>query len=472
MHGVLLDGSSPRVQQRRLRVPVGARRLAPQAVDRPVARGRDDPAGRARREAVRRPALDRRGERVRDGVLGDVDVAEDADEDRDRAAVLRAEHALDLRRAARVHAGSGSRAGPGTAAPRPAAIVARGPPCAPSRARRRGRGASTIQNPPMCSLLSTYGPSVVSDAPARGPARPWPCSAACSPPAEDPAAGGLDLLVERCSRASPARGTRAAAGRRRAGRCSAGRAPCRFLPRGGGRLHHDRAGASPDSWLALHFLHERRGPESTSPPRLDRILAAAGERAGPTGAASRQAFGRVSGEVRDEVAGPAAAPQGFLDLDTNGPTEGGLEDRLVGRPCTRSGRRWAEARAFGRRGSSSPGSLAVADVDVVAFAPDFEVLLEAQQAIDSALALLGDRPLELVSPEAALPAALHEPDDGVAGERLLGGVEEVADPVADEVPCGREPARRAGPSARRPPQARGPGREARTIPGPAAESGR
>ena len=40
---------------------------------------------------------DRRGERVLDRLLGDVDVAEDADQDRHRAAVLLAEDTLDLR---------------------------------------------------------------------------------------------------------------------------------------------------------------------------------------------------------------------------------------------------------------------------------------------------------------------------------------------------------------------------------------
>jgi hypothetical protein len=42
-----------------------------------------------------RPALERRRERVRDRVLGELEVAEDADEDRDRTAPLLPEDALD-----------------------------------------------------------------------------------------------------------------------------------------------------------------------------------------------------------------------------------------------------------------------------------------------------------------------------------------------------------------------------------------
>jgi hypothetical protein len=82
------------VQQRGLRVTVLARCLAAQLVDRRVARGGDDPAGGARGYAVGRPALARLRERVLDRVLGDVDVAEDADQNRDRTAVLRAERRL------------------------------------------------------------------------------------------------------------------------------------------------------------------------------------------------------------------------------------------------------------------------------------------------------------------------------------------------------------------------------------------
>ncbi len=136
------SGSSPAWSSAACSVAVGARGLAAQAVDRPAARGGDDPAGRARRQAVGRPPLDGRDEGVRDRVLGDAEVAEDAGEDRDRAAVLGAEHALDLLRADRVHRGLRRPGRAGTAAPRPAGNAARGLPCGPSRARRRGRRPS------------------------------------------------------------------------------------------------------------------------------------------------------------------------------------------------------------------------------------------------------------------------------------------------------------------------------------------
>ena len=86
------------MQQRGLRVAVLARRLAAEPVDGAVARGGDDPARRARGEPARRPALDRGDEGVLDRLLGEVDVAEDADQDGDRAAVFLAEDTFDLRR--------------------------------------------------------------------------------------------------------------------------------------------------------------------------------------------------------------------------------------------------------------------------------------------------------------------------------------------------------------------------------------
>jgi hypothetical protein len=69
--------------------------LAPQAVDRPVARGRRDPRGGIGRDAVARPALERDEERVLDRLLGAVEVAERAREDGDRLPRLAPEQAVD-----------------------------------------------------------------------------------------------------------------------------------------------------------------------------------------------------------------------------------------------------------------------------------------------------------------------------------------------------------------------------------------
>ena len=138
-HGALLGRFVAGVQQSGLGVPVLAGRLPAQAVDRPVAGGGDDPSRRARRQSVGRPPLHRRGERVLDRLLGDVDVAEDADQDGHRAAVLLAEHTLDLRGgdgpARRVSV-------PGLALERPHLDREGGRPgrpCGPTRARRRDR---------------------------------------------------------------------------------------------------------------------------------------------------------------------------------------------------------------------------------------------------------------------------------------------------------------------------------------------
>src|SRR3954447_13493171 len=83
------------MQQRRLRLAVVARGLPSQAVDRAVARRGDDPARRAGRQPALGPASDGLGEGVLHRVLGDVEVAEDAGENRDRATILGAERTLD-----------------------------------------------------------------------------------------------------------------------------------------------------------------------------------------------------------------------------------------------------------------------------------------------------------------------------------------------------------------------------------------
>jgi hypothetical protein len=75
---------------------LGAQRpLAPDAVDRAVASGRDEPGDRVRRRALARPALGRDRERVLRGLLGEVDVAEETDERGQDAAPLALEDALD-----------------------------------------------------------------------------------------------------------------------------------------------------------------------------------------------------------------------------------------------------------------------------------------------------------------------------------------------------------------------------------------
>jgi hypothetical protein len=69
--------------------------VSPDAIDGTIASGRDDPgAGRAR-HAVARPALESRGERVLNRVLGEFEVTEGASEDRDRTSPFLAEDLFD-----------------------------------------------------------------------------------------------------------------------------------------------------------------------------------------------------------------------------------------------------------------------------------------------------------------------------------------------------------------------------------------
>src|SRR5439155_3596484 len=72
------------------------RLLAADPVDRPVPRRRHDPRARIRGNAVTRPSLRRPDERVLHRVLGEVEVTEDAAEDRDRAGALVAVGAGEL----------------------------------------------------------------------------------------------------------------------------------------------------------------------------------------------------------------------------------------------------------------------------------------------------------------------------------------------------------------------------------------
>ena len=96
--GVLARQVANRLLQvaREQRLLVAQRGLPPQPVDRAPLGGREDPRRRRGRDAVARPAVQRDGVCVLDGLLGAVDVAaEPAREDRHRAAELGAEAACD-----------------------------------------------------------------------------------------------------------------------------------------------------------------------------------------------------------------------------------------------------------------------------------------------------------------------------------------------------------------------------------------
>src|SRR5215475_5875473 len=67
---------------------LGERAVAPQAVDRPVAGGDRQPGARVRRRAVAGPALGRDRERLLCGFLGEIEVAEEADQIGEEASPL------------------------------------------------------------------------------------------------------------------------------------------------------------------------------------------------------------------------------------------------------------------------------------------------------------------------------------------------------------------------------------------------
>jgi hypothetical protein len=73
----------------------GERSLTPDPVDGAVPGRRDDPRGRVARGPFPRPPVDRGGECVLNRVLGELEVTEDADEDRNRTPPLLAEERFD-----------------------------------------------------------------------------------------------------------------------------------------------------------------------------------------------------------------------------------------------------------------------------------------------------------------------------------------------------------------------------------------
>src|SRR5262249_44889577 len=89
---VLLLHGSRRLQQPGLR---RERAVAADPVDGAVARGREEPGPRARRRSVPRPALRRKRARLPGGFLGEVEVAEEADQRGEDASPLLAEDLVE-----------------------------------------------------------------------------------------------------------------------------------------------------------------------------------------------------------------------------------------------------------------------------------------------------------------------------------------------------------------------------------------
>jgi hypothetical protein len=76
-------------------VLLAKRPLSSDPVDGTVAGRRRDPCARRRRDAPRGPRPERFGERLLNGVLGEIEVTEDPDQGRDGPILLLAEQALD-----------------------------------------------------------------------------------------------------------------------------------------------------------------------------------------------------------------------------------------------------------------------------------------------------------------------------------------------------------------------------------------
>jgi hypothetical protein len=74
---------------------VGEPAFTPEAIDRPVARRRRDPRARVGGCPVARPSFERDGERLLDGLFGQVDVADGAGDGRDGPPGLAPEDSVD-----------------------------------------------------------------------------------------------------------------------------------------------------------------------------------------------------------------------------------------------------------------------------------------------------------------------------------------------------------------------------------------
>src|ERR1700694_1753022 len=137
----------------------------PEAVDRAVPRGGDDPALRAWGQAGCRPPFERRGEGILDRLLGDVDVTEATGQDRNRAPIFATEYPLDLAGGDPRRVGAQSAASSCRGLTSTGRVVARASFEPHSSAASRS-GALMIVNPPMCSFASVHGPSVKRSSPA------------------------------------------------------------------------------------------------------------------------------------------------------------------------------------------------------------------------------------------------------------------------------------------------------------------
>ena len=208
-------GSSRGVQQGGLGVPVLAGRLPAEAVDRPVAGGGDDPSRRARRQ----PGGGQRCTAAVNASWTASSATSMSPKTRTRTATARPYSSRKTRSISEVErAGTpGISVRLGTAGPRSGGWSP-GPAFRPHSSAASRSGALMMQKPPMCSLPSVYGPSVMSTSPS------WTRTTVavlggCSPPAKTHAPAALISSLSASTSRMIARGPPAAGDRRRAGRC-------------------------------------------------------------------------------------------------------------------------------------------------------------------------------------------------------------------------------------------------------------
>ena len=170
-------------------------RFTPQLVHASVAGCGDDPARRGWGQPCLRPSLGRDHEGVLNRLLGEVDVAKEADQGCDDLAGLfeKSDRLLRLENQPTPQASGLVLEGRTSIRPRGTACVTFS---AHLKRRRRDRAPRSPEEPPTCSLVSAYGPSIVTVSPFfshhRGGVRRMKATA------EDPGTGRTSSRCSAC----------------------------------------------------------------------------------------------------------------------------------------------------------------------------------------------------------------------------------------------------------------------------------
>jgi len=156
-HRAALFGIVARLQRCRLGMAFVASGFAPQPIDCAMTRGRDDPSCGASRQACGGPSFDRHGEGILDRFLRRIDVAEVADQDCHRPAVLFTKGTFDLRCQHDGHAASA----PGFVAKRPDLDRERRGARHPARPAERGVEIVGLDHDEAADVLLAFGKGTI-----------------------------------------------------------------------------------------------------------------------------------------------------------------------------------------------------------------------------------------------------------------------------------------------------------------------